>query len=292
LSGSTWSTRKIVQWFAQTFGLTASRSALRRLLHRLRLSYRQVKKLLAKADPKARTDYMKRFGTLWRAMQRGEKTLVYIDEAHFHRDLELGWTWGPKGQRTWGQSWGAKLSDRINWYGAYDFETGRCLISNLGKNTAEHSADFLEQVHAWLGPDRAKRAVMIWDNAPVHVAKLTQAKAQALGLTLQPLPGYSPDLNPIEGLWKWMREEVMHNQYHASLEALAEACQAFIERINQTPQTVLDRLWPRFELDPTEERLRHPKPCPQPPSIPTKPDQPPRRQARPLKSGGYKRRGV
>ncbi|MCB0198496.1 MAG: transposase [Anaerolineae bacterium] len=25
---------------------------------------------------------------------------------------------------------------------------------------------------------------------------------------MMPLPGYSPDLNPIEGLWKWMREEV------------------------------------------------------------------------------------
>ena len=30
----------------------------------------------------------------------------------------------------------------------------------------------------------------------------------SLGLYLIPLPSYSPDLNPIEGLWKWMREDV------------------------------------------------------------------------------------
>jgi hypothetical protein len=44
-----------------------------------------------------------------------------------------------------------------------------------------------------------------------HRAKSVQATAAALGFTLVPLPGYSPDLNPIEGLWKWMRDQVTKN---------------------------------------------------------------------------------
>ena len=47
---------------------------------------------------------------------------------------------------------------------------------------------------------------MVW-----HRAKAVQIAAAKLGLILRPLPAYSPDLNPIENLWRWMREEVTHN---------------------------------------------------------------------------------
>lgn len=284
LSGGTWSSRKVVAFLQNTFVVHASRRAVQRLLRRLGLTFRRVKKILAKADPQARADYMTLFHELWRAMQRGEKILIYVDEAHFHRDLEQGWTWGRRGERTWGHSWGAKLSDRINWYGAYDFERGQCLIADLGKNTGEHTSEFLERIHAWLGPERAKRAVIIWDNAPVHKAKVVQAKAKELGLTLQPLPGYSPDLNPIEGLWKWMREEVQHNQFHTTLDDMSEACHAFIKRINQSPDAVLNRLWPRFELNPEEERQRSPTTPRSRSHDQPNADPPPRRPCRPPKS--------
>ena len=45
------------------------------------------------------------------------------------------------------------------------------------------------------------RLVVIWDNAPCHTAKVVKAKAAELGIELVYLPGYSPDLNPIERLW-------------------------------------------------------------------------------------------
>ena len=42
-----------------------------------------------------------------------------------------------------------------------------------------------------------------------------------------------------------------------SVPELIDACQAFIARINRDPVAVVDRLWPKFELDPEfEEKLR------------------------------------
>ena len=82
-----------------------------------------------------------------------------------------------------------------------------------------------------------------------------QQAAQKLGFTLMPLPAYSPDLNPIEQLWKWMRSEVTHHHCHASVTALFEACLAFITRINAEPELLVKRLWPKFELDPEYEKL-------------------------------------
>jgi hypothetical protein len=49
------------------------------------------------------------------------------------------------------------------------------------------------------------------------------------------LPGYSPDLNPIECLWKWMREEVTQNHCYNTMRELFDACKSFIGRINLDP---------------------------------------------------------
>ena len=76
-----------------------------------------------------------------------------------------------------------------------------------------------------------------------------------MNLTLEPLPRYSSDLNPIEGLWKWIREEVTWSYGHKTLEGLRQCCEDFIKRIDENPRAVVHRLWPRFELDPEYEKL-------------------------------------
>ncbi len=128
----------------------------------------------------------------------------------------------------------------MNWFGAYDLTQGRCLIWQEGPCNGTTTKAFLKRVGDWIGPTSAKIAV---------------AQAKALGMQLEPLAGYSPDLNPIEGLWKWMREEVTYGYCHKTLGELWRACQAFIERINQDPMAMIDRLWPKFELDPEKEKL-------------------------------------
>jgi transposase len=97
--------------------------------------------------------------------------------------------------------------------------------------------------------------IIIWDGAPWHRAHLVRDTAAELGFTLLPLPAYSPDLNPIEGLWKWMREEVTRNHCYHTMRELFDACKAFIARINTDPQAIISRLWPKFELDPEFEKL-------------------------------------
>ena len=79
--------------------------------------------------------------------------------------------------------------------------------------------------------------------------------AKEAGIEIAQLPGYSPDLNPIEGLSKWMREEVTQLCCYDSVKSLFDGCKRFIEVINQTPLEIVDRLWPRFELDPEVEKL-------------------------------------
>lgn len=254
LPGAGWTLRKLQRFLSQQWNRTIARATLDRVLHGLNLSWKRCARLLGKRDPAKRAAFLERFHTLYQEATNQETILVYIDESHFHRDVGQGSTWAPVGHRVWRVSPCASLSDRINWYGAYNLSDGQCLIWAEGACNTEATLKFLNKVAAWVPAD-GRRVKVIWDGAPWHRAKRIAKAAADLGLELEQLPSYSPDLNPIEGLWKWMREDVTALRSFASVRALFDACLHFVERINQDALTVSDRLMPRFKLDPKLEEL-------------------------------------
>src|SRR3712207_1512978 len=87
-------------------------------------------------------------------------------------------------------------------------------------------------------PDRT--LIVLWDGAPYHRAKTVREVARTLDITLLLLPGYSPDLMPVEALWRWLREDVTYHHCHASAEDLTRRAADFEERLNRDP-FVIDR---------------------------------------------------
>jgi transposase len=247
--------KKLRQWLGKKMNRVLSRSALHAMLHAARLSWKKCKKLLGKGNPEKRQAFVERLQGLYDQVRNNEIVLLYVDESHFHRDLDLGYTWGRIGTRVWRVSDCPRLSDRINWYGAYNFTAGQCFIWAEGACNTDKTIHFLHQLDEWLRTEK-RQVVVVWDGAPWHRAKLIQQTAQELGIELVALPGYSPDLNPIEGLWKWMREEVTQLTCYESIAKLFEACIKFIEELNKDAEGVVKRLWPRFDLDPEVEKLR------------------------------------
>ena len=69
---------------------------------------------------------------------------------------------------------------------------------------------------------RKKKILLVLDNAKYHHAKVLQPWLQEVSNVLELffLPPYSPDLNPIEMLWKKTRRNVTHNRFFASLQTL------------------------------------------------------------------------
>jgi transposase len=255
LPGHGWSLKKLRQWLSNQWKRVVSRATLHQLLKLAGLSWKKCKKLLGKAKPEKRQDFVERLAKLYDQVRRNEVVLLYVDESHFHRDLDLGYTWGRIGERLWRVTDCPPLRDRINWYGAYNFTDGQCFIWAEGACNSDKTIDFLRQVKAWIQAD-GRKVVVIWDGAPWHRAKLVQQAATELGIEIVALPGYSPDLNPIEGLWKWMREEVTQLKCYDTLKSLFDACIEFINNLNQDPEGIIHRLWPKFDLEPEVEKLR------------------------------------
>ena len=82
---------------------------------------------------------------------------------------------------------------------------------------------FLEQFARQIDPD--VHVVMIWDRAGFHCAKNLQIPDN---ITILPLPPYSPELNPMENLWHYLRSHYWANQEYKDYDALSDAaCDAW-----------------------------------------------------------------
>jgi transposase len=101
---------------------------------------------------------------------------------------------------------------------------------------------FLQRLHlASVQPGR--RVIVITDNAKYHHAKLHQEwrQQQAPDFMLDYLPPYSPELNPIERVWKRTRRNCVHNVYFAKLHLLVEKVEEQFLRWSE-PNAELARL--------------------------------------------------
>jgi hypothetical protein len=77
---------------------------------------------------------------------------------------------------------------------------------------------FLSEFSAQLSPD--VHAVLIWDGAGFHTSGSVEVPNN---VTLLRLPAYSPELNPIENLWHYLRAHYWSNRTYSDWEALKEA---------------------------------------------------------------------
>ena len=69
-----------------------SKNTIRTLLHQSGFSWKKCQKLLAKAKPAQRQQYIELLGDMFIQMCDGKAIIIYIDEAHFHQDLDLGYS--------------------------------------------------------------------------------------------------------------------------------------------------------------------------------------------------------
>jgi transposase len=72
------------------------------------------------------------------------------------------------------------------------------------------------------------RIHLFCDNASYYKNKAVVAYLEKSRIKMHFLPPYSPNLNPIERLWKWMKERVMYNTYYESFESFKLAIFGFL----------------------------------------------------------------
>jgi transposase len=138
-----------------------------------------------------------------RQAQRGERTVLFVDAAHFVFGPFLGFLWclvrlfvpGPSGRQ------------RYNVLAALNAVTHEVIrVANHSYINAASVCDLLRQVAA---AGLRRPITVVLDNARYQRCALVQALARSLRLELLFLPSYSPNLNLIERLWKFVKKECL-----------------------------------------------------------------------------------
>ena len=131
----------------------------------------------------------------------------------------------------------------VGYFGAVRLRDGRfCYRREMGRFNALSFGGFLKVLRA-RSAIPGRRVVVISDNAKYHRARLhlPWREQQSPAFALDFLPPYSPELNPIERVWKLTRRLCLHNRYFGFLETVIDAVE---EQFDQwaVPNGTLRRL--------------------------------------------------
>ena len=145
--------------------------------------------------------------------------VLFLDASHFVYSAFLGSLWcfervfirSPSGRQ------------RFNVLGALDAVTRQVhLFTNETYITAQSVCALLSQLAVFYGPRNIPLTIFL-DNARYQRCELVQAHARALGIELEFLPTYSPNLNLIERYWRWVKKQCLNAQYHADFATMKTA---------------------------------------------------------------------
>ena len=157
--------------------------------------------------------------------RRGQRQVDFVDAAHFVLAPFLGCLWCAA--RLFVRA--ASGRKRYNVLGALDAVTHRLIrVTNDGYINAESVCALLRAVaEASVGLP----ITLVLDNARYQKCALVQGLAASLGIELLYLPSYSPNLNLIERLWKFVRKESLNSIYYETFAGFTTAIDECLENL-------------------------------------------------------------
>jgi transposase len=221
-----WNWKVVRQFVLDRFGQALSRSSCNNYLHRLGFVVKRPKKRLLKADAEKRQAFVAAYVALRDEADRKGAKIFFVDEAHFRADVDLRAKWVLRGEPALVDTTSPRLGEKASYYSAVCVETGQVEAMSVEGNTnAETTVTFLKQ----LREQHPEPLIVIWDNGPAHRGPKIREYLTTPGLRLRlvALPGYSPDFNPDEAVWDWVREDVTANICFGTAAKVRDKIDAF-----------------------------------------------------------------
>ena len=160
--------------------------------------------------------------------QNTELIPVFQDEVHFQAQTTITRVWAEKGSEPKVMSKPGK--DKIAYSGFIIPETGELVATKPDWSNYESVIQSLRSFSQAKPCPEGKKYCVILDNAPWHKKAIRLIWKEQLEeyadirekMECLPLPPYSPDLNPIEQVWRKTRREKTHNRYFSKLVQLID----------------------------------------------------------------------
>jgi len=237
-SSGCWRSPMIQHLINEKFGIFYNVHYISQLLKNMGFSFQKAKFESAHLDTEKRKEWEKK--TWPKILKEAKKLNAHIlfgDEASFPQWGSLSFTWARKGKQPIVKTSGTRKCYKV--FGLIDYFTGKFYSKgHEGRLNSETYANFLKDV---LSKTR-KHIILIQDGAPYHKSKAMKQffEKNCNRLTVYRLPSYSPDFNPIEMLWKKIKQNDIHMHYFPTFDELKKKVNEALLTFQKSSEEILN----------------------------------------------------
>ena len=228
-----WTTRRLIQVIGSEFRVALSKQTVLRRLHEAGLTYQKPERAYFELSEEERQEWVRtEIPRIRRAVRTYHAILYFQDEANVSLTALLARTWAPRGQTpkqtVTGKRGGVAAMSAITSRGQLIFRLHEKRIAS------PEVIDFLSQM---LRHHRRRHLVVVMDQAPPHVSKVTKAYIESQSrLHVFHLPTYSPDWNPDEKVWNHLKHQELKGHQAKTKNELSQLTQEKLTAMSNDPE--------------------------------------------------------
>ena len=233
----------ICAYVESAFGVRYTVSGMTKWLKEHKFSYKHPKNVPAKADLEKQEEFIETYLELVADTPTNEP-ILFMDSAHPTMATKVVCGWIKRGvDKPIGQT---ASRTRVNIMGAIELSAMNVVSCHPDYVNAETTVSFFDQLK--VAYPMAARIHIILDQSGYHRSQLVKDEALKRNIVLHYLPPYSPNLNPIERLWKVMNENVRNNVFFKSAKHFKDSISEFFDKtISEIAPSLRGRINDNFQ---------------------------------------------
>ena len=228
--GDVWTCDRVVEVLKEEFAVSYSKSQVSRLLKRLGWTPQvPITRAIQRDEEAIERWRVESWPALKEKARREHRKLVFVDESGFYLLPGVVKTYAPEAETPVMDEW--QTRDHLSVMGGVTPQGKVYSLVRPKSLNGLHSIEFL--VH--LGRLAGDRLLVIWDGSPIHRRVEVKDFVAEAGdaIHLEPLPAYAPDLNPVEWMWRHLKEVEMRNLACLDLDQLHLELHLALGRLRQ-----------------------------------------------------------
>jgi transposase len=220
--------QEIAHFIHATFGIRYTCTGLVSLLHKLGFSYKKTKLVPCEVEVEAQQTFVEQLNHLLIEAKQAGDVVYFADGVHPQHNTKSAYAWIEKGQEK--EILSVSGRSRVNINAVMNAENPCEVVMVESPSIHAQSTLALYKKLEILHP-AAKNIDVICDNARYYKNKILNETLKDSKIKQVFLPPYSPNLNLIERLWKFMRKKVINHYFYREFGDFKKAIFNFFENI-------------------------------------------------------------
>ena len=238
--------KEVCDYVRKVFKIEYTPKGMTNLLHRMEFTYKKAKAIPGKADRAEQEKFIKKYKKLKKQKAKEDK-IYFMDGSHPMHNSIMQYGWIKKGEDKFIASNTGR--SRLNINGAYDVEKKNVIAREDASVNAQSTVKLLMQL---LAMQPKGKLHIILDNARYYHSEIVKEFIKINPrIKLVFLPPYSPNLNLIERIWKFVKKKTSYNKYYADFPVFRKKTMNCLKNLDRYKEELETLMTEKFQLFPT-----------------------------------------